>query len=138
MFTRFIAESEALSRAVPDCAVLTGETPPVERARIITDFKCGRIKVLANVGVLTTGFDYPELDTIVMACPTMSLAKWYQCVGRIIRPFEGKEAWCVDLGGNVERFGKVEHLRLYEPKPGMYAMWGWVGNQWKQLTNEYF
>lgn len=138
VFTRFIAESEALSRAIPDCAVLTGETPPVERARIITDFKCGRIKVLANVGVLTTGFDYPELDTIVMACPTMSLAKWYQCVGRIIRPFEGKEAWCVDLGGNVERFGKVEHLRLYEPKPGMYAMWGWVGNQWKQLTNEYF
>lgn len=138
VFTRFIAESEALCRAVPECAVLTGETKPSERKRIIDDFKAGRIRVVTNVGVLTTGFDYPELDTIVMACPTMSLAKYYQCVGRIIRPFEGKEAWCIDLGGNVERFGKVEHLRLYEEKPGLYTMWGWVSNKWSQLTNIYY
>ena len=58
--------------------------------------------------------------------------------GRAIRPFPNKDPWIIDLGRNVERFGKVEHLRLYEPKPGMYAMWGWVGNQWKQLTNTYF
>lgn len=138
VFTRFIAESEALCRSVPGCAILTGETKPKERKRIITDFKAGRIKALANVGVLTTGFDYPELDTIVMACPTMSLAKWYQCVGRCIRPFEGKDAWVVDLGGNVERFGKVENLRFSQPKPGEYIINGWIKNEWKQLTNTYF
>lgn len=138
VFTRFIAESEALCRAIPGSAVLTGETKPKERKRIIEDFKSGAIKVLANVGVLTTGFDYPELDTIVMACPTMSLAKWYQCVGRIIRPFPEKRGWVVDLGGNIERFGYVEHLRLCEPKPGIYVINGWVNGEWKPLTNEYF
>ena len=138
MFTRFIAESEALCRAVPGSTILTGETKPKERKRIIDDFKSGRIKVLANVGVLTTGFDYPELDTIVMACPTMSLAKWYQCVGRIIRPFPGKSGWVIDLGENIERFGYVEHLRLFEQKPGMYVINGWVKGEWKPLTNEYF
>jgi DNA repair protein RadD len=138
VFTRFIAESEALCRAVPGSAVLTGETPTDERAEIIKRFKTGEIKVLANVGVLTTGFDYPELDTIVMASPTMSLARYYQIVGRVIRPFEGKDAWVIDMGGNVDRFGKVENLRLYEPKPGMYAIWGWVKENWVQLTNTYF
>jgi DNA repair protein RadD len=138
VFTRFIEESEALCRAVPECRMLTGETPADERDRLITGFKAGEIKVLTNVGVLTTGFDYPELDTIVMARPTNSLAQYYQIVGREIRPFPGKDAWFVDLGGNVGRFGKVEHLKLYEPKAGMYAMWGWVSNSWKQLTNTYF
>ena len=138
VFTRFIAESEALCRAVPGCEVLTGETPAEERNNIIRRFKSGEIKVLSNVGVLTTGFDYPELDTVVLACPTMSLAKYYQCVGRIVRPSQGKDAWCIDLGGNVDRFGRVEHLRLHEPKPGMYVVYGWVKNMWKPLTNEYF
>lgn len=138
VFTRFIAESEALCRAVPGCAVLTGETKADEREHIITDFKAGKIKVLSNVGVLSTGFDYPELDTIVMACPTMSLAKYYQIVGRCIRPFKGKDAWVIDLGGNVERFGKVEHLRLAQPKKGEYIIYGWVNNSWKPLTNTYF
>ena len=138
VFTRFIMESKALCRAVPGCAMLTGDTPDDERSIIIKRFKAGEIKVLTNVGVLTTGFDYPELDTIVMAAPTMSLAKWYQCVGRAIRPAPGKDAWIVDLGGNYERFGAVEHLRLYQGKPGEYAIWGWVKNCWKQLTNVYF
>lgn len=138
VFTRFIAESEELCRAVPGCTVLTGETKADERERIIKDFKEGKIKVIANVGVLTTGFDYPELDTIVMACPTMSLAKWYQCVGRCIRPSEGKDAWVVDLGGNIERFGKVENLRLAQPKNGEYIIYGWVCDKWKPLTNTYF
>lgn len=138
VFTRFIEESEALCYSVPGCSMVTGDTPDDERARIITDFKAGRIKVLANVGVLTTGFDYPELDTVVMACPTMSLAKWYQCLGRAIRPFPGKQPWIVDLGGNYERFGEVENLRLHQTRPGEYAIWGWVQGNWKQLTNCYF
>ena len=138
VFTRFITESEALCHAVPGCAMLTGDTPADERTRIITDFKAGKIKALTNVGVLTTGFDYPELDTIVMACPTMSLAKWYQCIGRAIRPSPGKRGWVVDLGGNYDRFGEVENLRLFENKPGEWAIHGWVHNQWTQLTNVYF
>lgn len=138
VFTRFIEESEALCRAVPECRMLTGETKDDERNRLIDGFKSGEIKVLTNVGVLEKGFDYPELDTIVMARPTNSLAVWYQIVGRAIRPFPNKDPWIIDMGRNIERFGKVEHLRLYEPKPGMYAMWGWIGNNWKQLTNTYF
>ena len=119
--------------------MLSGETPAKERKRIIDDFKSGKIKVLTNVGVLTTGFDYPELDTVVMARPTMSLAMYYQIVGRAIRPHPDKEAgWIVDLCGNIKRFGRVEDLRLMERKPGEYFIQGIADNQYKQLTNTYF
>ena len=97
-------------------------------------FKNGSIPVVANVGVLTTGFDYPELDTIVMARPTMSLAMYYQIVGRAIRPFENKEGWFVDLVGNIDRFGHVDDLRLEDSGNGKWAVY----SNGKQLTNVLF
>lgn len=138
VFTRFIDESMRLSKEVEGVAVLTGETPKKERERIIEDFKAGRIKVLSNVGVLTTGFDYPELDTVVMARPTMSLAQWYQICGRAIRPSEGKDGWIVDLGENIRRFGRVDDLFMTQDRPGEYVINGIVGGEKKQLTNVYY
>ena len=73
-----------------------------------------------------------------MARPTMSLAMWYQIVGRAIRPFEGKDGWIVDLGDNLKRFGKVDDLKLQMNKPGEYFISGVVGGYQKQLTNTYF
>ena len=141
VFTRFIEESEWLVSQLGDCAaIVTGETPKKERERILKDFKSGKLEVVANVGVLTTGFDYPELDTIVMARPTMSLAMYYQIVGRGIRPSEGKNGWFVDLCGNIGRFGKVDDLELMEETPGRgtWCVYGRVGGVRKQLTNIFF
>ena len=91
--------------------------------------------MVANVGVLTTGFDYPELDTVVMARPTMSLALWYQIVGRCIRPHPSKRSgWVIDLCGNLERFGEVRDLRLNDTGNGKWA----VFSKDRQLTNVYF
>lgn len=139
VFTRFIEEAEILCDYIDGCEVVTGSTPKKERERILRQFKDGEIKVVANVGVLTTGFDYPELDTIVMARPTMSLALWYQIVGRGIRPHPDKEeTWVVDLGGNYKRFGSVENLHLYAERPGEYVINGYTDGAFKPLTNIYF
>ena len=94
----------------------------------------GRVVVMGNCG-----FDYPELDTVVMARPTMSLALYYQIVGRGIRPHPSKKSlWFVDLCGNIKRFGKVEDLHLAEPNPGEYIITGCAEGVTKQLTNIYF
>lgn len=135
VFTRFTTEAEALARMIDaPSAVVTGETPKSERERILAAFKAGEINVVANVGVLTTGFDYPELATVVLARPTMSLALYYQMVGRAIRPFKDKVSWVVDLCGNYLRFGAVEDLVLTERAPRMYA----IESRGRQLTNVYF
>ena len=105
------------------------------REMILRQFKAGEIPVVANVGVLVCGFDYPELDTIVIARPTMSLALYYQIVGRAIRPHPNKkEGWIVDLAGNIKRFGKVEDLRLVNDGNNKWSVW----NKNKQLTNVRF
>ena len=135
VFTRFLKEAERLTWSIPGAAIVSGDTPKKEREHILEAFKSGEIPVVANVGVLTTGFDYPELDTIVMARPTMSLALWYQIVGRAIRPHPNKEAgWVVDLAGNLKRFGKVEDLRLVNGGNNKWAVY----SKGRQLTNVRF
>jgi len=136
VFTRFIDEAgelvEKLGIKGIKAAIVTGETPKREREQILESFKAGRIKVVANVGTLTTGFDYPELDTIILGRPTKSLALYYQMVGRAIRPCKGKDGWVIDLGGSFRRFGNVADLRIDCP-PGS-AKWV-VTSRGRQLTN---
>lgn len=136
VFTRFIDEAENLvNRLNVNAEIVTGATKKKDRERIINDFKSGKIQVIANVGVLTTGFDFPELSTIVLARPTRSLALYYQMVGRAIRPHESKDfAWVIDLCQTFKRFGKVEDLQLTSSKNNLWH----IKSNGKQLTNVYY
>lgn len=64
---------------------LSGSTPKDERKRIIDDFRAGKIKVLTNYAILTEGFNYKELELIIVARPTQSLGLLTQMVGRVYR-----------------------------------------------------
>lgn len=156
VFTRFVEESRRLARVIPGTAVVTAESSPAERAQTIADYRGGRIRCVANVGVLGIGFDFPELESVVLGAPSVSLARYYQQVGRIIRPVyaDGADlstaagrraaiaagpkpvAHVVDLVGLTQQFGPVEELTL---TPG-----GATGEQWaicagdRPLTNVYF
>lgn len=136
VFTAFTKEARQLVSKLQgigiNAAIVTGETNKKERESILEGFKNGEIKVVANVGVLTTGFDYPALDTIILARPTKSLGLYYQMVGRAIRPCQGKDGWIVDLSGNVKRFGNVADLYMWKP-PGT-TKWA-VYSIGVQLTN---
>lgn len=135
IFSSLIEEANAASRMIPNSVVLTGETETKERERILKDFKSGKIKCLINVGVLTTGFDYPELECVLIARSTMSLSLYYQIVGRAMRPHPEKEtAWIVDLGGNIKFFGKIETMKIEQDVKGLY----FISNNGKQLTNVIF
>src|ERR1035437_5143613 len=136
VFTRFVSEAEELSKYFGKLAeFVSGETPKKERERILNGFKSGKIKIVCNVGVLTTGFDFPELATIVLARPTMSLALYYQMIGRAMRPHASKSsAWIIDLCQTYKRFGRVENLELRANKPGIWAIYSGK----KQLTNAYY
>lgn len=132
VFCSLIEEAQEVARAVPGAVVVTGDTEPSTRASILARFKSGFIKCVINVGVLTTGFDYPELETVLIARSTMSLALYYQIVGRAMRIHPQKEsAYIVDLGGNINFFGKVETMKVCQTATGLY----YISNNGRQLTN---
>jgi len=92
-----------------------GDTHNLERDRVLSDFKAGKIKYLVNVNVLTTGFDAPNIDCVAMIRPTLSPGLYFQMVGRGFRLNPGKDNCLVlDFGGNVLRHGPVDDLRIHE------------------------
>ncbi len=74
--------------------IVTGQTPGESRGKIIQEYKQGKLDVLVNYGVLTTGFDAPITNVAVIGRPTTSLMLYSQMVGRASR---GTKA-----GGNKE------------------------------------
>jgi len=117
------AVAEKLRTLVQDrVAVVTGDTPSEERARIIAEFKGitqrslfgdvePPVRFLCNIGVLTTGFDAPNIDAVVLLRPTKSCGLYVQMVGRGFRlsPDTGKRNCLVlDYGGNIVRHGPVD------------------------------
>ena len=96
-----------------DANVVTGETPALERSRIITRFRVSgsEPQVLCNYGVLTTGFDAPATSAAVIGRPTKSLILYSQMVGRAIRgPKMGGTERCevvTVVDRNLPGFGSV-------------------------------
>lgn len=96
---------------------ITGETTPAARTQIIDDYKNGKIRALTNANVLTTGFDYPDIDLIVMLRPTMSASLYVQMAGRGMRPKSHTDHCLVlDFAGVVETHGAITNVKPPERK----------------------
>ena len=113
VFCSSVGQAEKLAMEVSGAAVVSAKTPARQRNKIIKDFKDGTIKTVFNVGVLTTGFDHPSLDCIVLLRPTKSIGLYYQMIGRGVRIAPGKE-FCrvIDLTSTVKNMGRVETIKL--------------------------
>lgn len=117
VFVHRVEDAKALASMVPDSAYVCAATKRTEREEILRDFRSGKIKTVFNVNVLTIGFDFTALDTIIIARPTMSLALFIQMIGRGIRLHPGKtDCVVVDMCGNMSRFSKLENIK-YGPDP---------------------
>jgi DNA repair protein RadD len=96
-----------------EVACIFGHTPDGERDCLVARFKQGGLRYLVNVGVLTTGFDAPQVDCVALLRPTMSPGLYYQMVGRGFRLAPGKtDCLVLDFGGNVLRHGPIDALRI--------------------------
>ncbi len=102
-----------------ECGFITGELPTTERDAVLHRFRRGELKYLCNVNVLTTGFDAPHIDCVVLLRPTLSPGLYYQMVGRGFRLHPGKQNCLVlDFGGNVLRHGPVDQIKVRERNTG--------------------
>lgn len=68
---------------------ICGKTPKQERSDKLERFKSGNLQVMVNCGVLTEGFDCPEVEVIIQARPTKSRCLYAQIIGRSLRPLPG-------------------------------------------------
>ena len=78
-----------------------------ERADILRWFKETHDAILTSVSILTTGFDEPTVENIIINRATKSLTLYYQMIGRGSRILNNKPSFdVIDLGNNFYRFGE--------------------------------
>jgi len=82
-----------------------GTTSKEKRDRAVRKFRDQEIKILVNVNLFTEGVDLPNVDCVIMARPTASLALYLQFSMRCLNPREGKTAIIIDHANNFKKFG---------------------------------
>lgn len=97
---------ETFREAGYDIRHLDNTSSSEERKDILQWFKKTPDAILTSVGILTTGFDEPTVETIILNRATKSLTLYFQMIGRGSRKLPNKDKFSViDLGNNAARFG---------------------------------
>jgi DNA repair protein RadD len=100
-----------LASGVPTETV-TGATPKGEREAILARFRAGVTRAITNVSVLTTGFDYPDIDLIAFLRPTMSPGLYMQMAGRGLRKKSHTDHCLIlDFAGLVAMHGPITAVK---------------------------
>ncbi len=82
-----------------------GTTSKEKRDLAVRKFRDQEIKILVNVNLFTEGVDLPDVDCVIMARPTASLALYLQFSMRCLNPRPGKTAIIIDHANNFKQFG---------------------------------
>jgi ATP-dependent helicase IRC3 len=100
--------ADACQAAGFSSAVVDYRMPRDQRAQILAGFSAGEIRLIANCGILTEGYDAPAVDCLVLARPTRSRVLYAQMIGRGTRRHAGKaDCLVLDVVGNTERHDLV-------------------------------
>ncbi|MGB5556257.1 MAG: DEAD/DEAH box helicase family protein [Flavobacteriaceae bacterium] len=97
---------ETFKKAGYNIRHLDNKNTASERRDILDWFSNTPDAILTSVSILTTGFDEPTVETIILNRATRSLTLYFQMIGRGSRVLPNKEEFSVvDMGNNVARFG---------------------------------
>ncbi len=124
VFTTGVEHTENVARMLKDefdvdAAPVHSKLSSDERDSAIVRYKAGDLTCLVNNNILTTGFDHPHIDLIVVLRPTNSSVLWVQMLGRGTRPAEGKrDCLVLDFADNTRRLGPINDPVLPRKKGG--------------------
>jgi superfamily II DNA or RNA helicase len=93
---------------------IDGTTPLKEREVVLNWFDKTPNAIVCNCGVLTTGFNQPDIETIILYRATTSVPLFLQMCGRGSRVAENKTHFNIlDFGNNIHRLGFWENPRVW-------------------------
>ena len=121
---------------------LDNKTSPTERSEILTWLKKTKGAILTSVSILTTGFDEPSIQTVILNRATTSLTLYHQMIGRGSRRLPQKKTFTIiDLGNNTDRFGEwnasIDWQQVFEnPEAYHEGMYNKTTYQAHQLPSE--
>ncbi len=90
-----------------DNSLVVDDIGAYERNKAVNDFREGKVKIIINYGILTTGFDSTNIKCVFITRPTKSIILYSQMIGRGLRGIRmGGNAECklIDVQDNIDKF----------------------------------
>lgn len=111
VFCATIKQAQRLSSVLKGSSYVDSTMNKKQREKTISDFReAGGI--LFNVGILTTGFNYNQLEAIALIRPTRSLNLYNQMIGRVTRIKDTGVGYVYDFSGTVKKLGRIETIQV--------------------------
>jgi superfamily II DNA or RNA helicase len=124
-FTNSVAHAKEmaarLNLAGIGAAAISGRTPSMARRYFLERFQSGQIRVLCNHSVLTTGFDAPRTDMVLIARQVYSPVRYMQMVGRGLRGEKNGGTTSCRIVTVVDNLGRFADRHPYHYCKELYA-----------------
>jgi len=112
IFASSITHAELLCKAIGNgSTVIHSNIKESIQESILEDYKISKYGTLINVGMLTTGFDDPTVEMLILARPTKSVRLYMQIAGRVLRKYNDKIAYIYDMCSVHATCGLPDTLR---------------------------
>ncbi len=118
IFASSINHAELLYKEFKDCGIVHSKQTELQQKKVLLAFKNNEITTIINVGILTTGFDDPSVDCLILARPIKSELLAIQVWGRALRLLKGqiKKALILDMCSVYVNCGLPKDLRDFNKK----------------------
>lgn len=114
IFAANIEHSILLSKALPNAMVIHSKISEAKQRKILEDYKNSKNGILINVTMLTTGYNEPSIECLIIARPIKSIPKGIQVWGRGLREFKGRKTTIIDLASVYKNVGLPNEVRDFE------------------------
>lgn len=118
IFASSIKHAELLQEAISGSFVIHSNLSEKEQIKILEDFKYSTVGTLINVAMLTTGFDDPSVDMLIIARPIKSERLYIQVAGRVLRKYGKKVALIYDMCSCYKTCGLPSDIRDFNKVKG--------------------
>ncbi len=118
IFASSIRHAELLKDAIRGSFVIHSKMSDKDQNRVLDDFKYSSVGTLINVGILTTGFDDPSVDMLILSRPVKSIRLFIQINGRALRKYGDKIADIYDMCSCYKNCGLPKDFRDFNRVKG--------------------
>lgn len=109
IYASTVEQSEKITEAFNQAGIKTvhldGASDDDYRAKMLEEYKQGKIQIISNVQIFTEGIDLPNASVALIARPTKSVALYFQFAMRVLRYKPNKKAKIIDFAGVATNLG---------------------------------
>ena len=114
IFAASIEHAKLIVNAIPEAMIIHSKISEKIQRETLKQFKDSIDGILVNVTMLTTGYNEPSIECLIIARPIKSIPKGIQVWGRSLRTYNNQKTTIIDLASVYKNVGLPNEVRDFD------------------------